>query len=155
VTSLLTAAFMTAKSCLFPFNMTLLVIAFLTLFFSISQYIYIVKKFAEGMDPLEVLEKMYIKDLTIHSFLSFLGVTVPIIFAAGYATYIGSSIFFSFFQFMKHESIREMMKSTAASVVLVGLVLLFLSVNNTLGQAYGFMTFIIILLVGLYVYTKN
>jgi hypothetical protein len=155
VTSFVSTAYILAKSCLFPFNATILILSFLTFFFSFSQYIYIVKKFASGLNPVDLLEKMYVKDLSIHTFISFLGVTVPIIVGLTYGFSIGANIFFSFFQLVKQPNVLDMLKKSCGSVVMVGLTLLLLHVKKDLGPTYFSMTFFIIILVGLYVLTKK
>ena len=107
------------------------------------------------MKPLELLENMFVKKLSIRTFGSFLGITVPILFGVTYGAIIGSKLFFSFFQLIKRPEVSEMLKNTAASVVLVGLMLLLFHVKGVLGNTYLFMTIIIIILMGFYISTKT
>ena len=157
ITSLLTTAYVLAKSCLFPTNgsMTIMVISFLTFFFSLSQYVYIIQKITSGTNVFNLVEKMYVKEFSIRTLFSFLGITVPIVFGLGYGSYIGFKLFFSFFKLLKEPGVSEVIKNTAGSVVLVGLMLLLLHVKQILGKTYSVMTFFIIILVGIYVLTKK
>lgn len=155
LTCLLSTAYILCKSCLFPYNATILLISFFTFFFSISQYIFIIKNLTKKMKPLELLENMFVKKLSIRTFGSFLGITVPILFGVTYGAIIGSKLFFSFFQLIKRPEVSEMLKNTAASVVLVGLMLLLFHVKGVLGNTYLFMTIIIIILMGFYISTKT
>jgi len=156
IVTLLTTAFILAKSCLFPINTTVLIISFLTFFFSLSQYVYIIKQLAKTKsNPFDLVEQMYLKDFNVRTLFSFLGISVPILFGLGYGSYIGFNLFFSFFQLLKRPEISEMLKNTTASVVIVGLLLLLLRVRETLGRTYAIMTFFIIILVGIYVIFKN
>jgi hypothetical protein len=155
ITSLLTTGYTLCKSCLFPFNNTILIVAFLTFFFSVSQYVYIIKKLVSGTNVFDLMERMYVKDFSIRTFFSFLGITVPILFGVGYGCYIGFFLFFSFFQLAKHPDVSAIIKRTSASVVLVGLMILLLHVQEILGNTYVMMTFFIIVLVGIYVMSKK
>jgi hypothetical protein len=156
IVTLLTSAYVLGKSCLFPINTTVLVLAFFTFFFSLSQYVYIIKKLAvTKMNPFDLVEKMYAKDFSIRTLFSFLGISVPILFGLGYGSYIGFNLFFSFFRLMKRPEVSELLRNTTASVVMVGLFLLLLHVRSTLGKTYSIMTFFIIILVGIYVIFKK
>lgn len=155
ITALLTTGYVLCKSCLFPVNNTLLIVAFLTFFFSVSQYVYIIKKLVTGTNVFDLMEKMYVKDFSIRTFFSFLGITVPILFGLGYGCYIGFFLFFSFFQLARHPDVSAIIKRTSSSVVLVGLMILLLHVQEVLGNTYVMMTFFIIILVGLYVMSKK
>jgi hypothetical protein len=156
IVTLLTTAFILSKSCLFPINTTVLIIAFLTFFFSLSQYVYIIQKLAKTKsNPFDLVEQMYLKDFNVRTLFSFLGISVPIIFGLGYGSYIGFNLFFSFFKLFSSPNISQMLKNTTASVVIVGLFLLLLRVRETLGRTYAIMTFFIIILVGIYVIFKN
>jgi hypothetical protein len=155
ITALLTTGYILCKSCLFPFNNTILIVAFLTFFFSVSQYVYIIKKLVSGTNVFDLMEKMYVKDFSIRTFFSFLGITVPILFGLGYGCYIGFFLFFSFFQLAQHPDVSAIIKRTSSSVVLVGLMILLLHVQEVLGNTYVMMTFFIIILVGLYVMSKK
>jgi len=155
ITSLLGTAYTLGKSCLFPMNTTVAVIAFLTFFFSVSQYVFIAKSLSKGMNAFDLIEQMYKKDFSIRTLFSFLGITIPILIGLSYGTYIGFNLFFSFFQLLNEPSVTEILKNTSTSVVLVGLMFLILHVKEVLGHTYSVMTFIIILLVGLYVMFKK
>ena len=156
IVTLLTTAFILAKSCLFPINTTVLIISFLTFFFSLSQYVYIIKKLAKTKsNPFDLVEQMYLKDFNVRTLFSFLGISVPILFGLGYGSYIGFNLFFSFFQLFKSPHLSGILKNTTASVVIVGLLLLLIRVRETLGRSYAIMTFFIIILVGIYVIFKN
>jgi hypothetical protein len=155
ITTLVGTCYTLGKTCLFPLNTTIAVIAFLTFFFSITQYIYIGRELSSGVNGFDILEKMYGSNFSIRTLFSFLGFTVPMLFALSYGTYIGFNLFFSFFQLSKEPTVSTMLQSTSMSVVLIALMLLLLHVKEVLGHTYSVMTFIIILLVTLYVIFKK
>jgi len=156
IVTLITSAYVLGKSCLFPLNGTMLFLSFFTFFFSLTQYIYLIKKLAvTKMNPFDLIEKMYVKDFSVRTLFSFLGITLPIMFGLCYGCYIGFFLFFSFFQLIKRPEVTDMLKNTTASVVMVGLLLFLLHVRRTLGKTYSIMTFFIIILVGIYVIFKK
>ena len=156
IVTLITTAYVLGKSCLFPINTTVLIIAFLTFFFSLSQYVYLIKKLAvTKMNPFDLIENMYAKNFSVRTLFSFLGITVPILFGLCYGCYIGFNLFFSAFRLLNIPEVSAMLKNTTASVVIVGLFLLLFHVRQTLGKSYSIMTFFIIILVGIYVIFKK
>jgi hypothetical protein len=152
---LLSTIYILCKTCLFPYNFAVLFISFITLFFSMTQYIVLIKSLMANMDPLSLLEKIYVKEIKLETFASFLGITVPIFFGFVYGGLTAFKLFFHFFQFMNMPNVKAIMQRGSASLVIVGLLLLLFHVKEDLGNMFFFMTIIIVVLVGLYMLTKT
>ena len=155
ITSLISTAYTVGSTVLTPFNATLGIVAFITLFFSLSQYVLIILRLAGGMSPLDLIENIYVKKLDLFTFGSLLGITLPIMMGLMYGIYVGINIFFTFFRFLKIPKVIELLKTTSASIVMVALFLLMMHVKEILGNTYVMMTFAIIVLIGYYVLTKT
>jgi hypothetical protein len=155
ITSLISTAYTVGSTVIFPFNATLGIVAFITLFFSLSQYVLIILRLAGGMSPLDLIENMYVKKLDLFTFGSLLGITLPILMGLMYGIYVGLNIFFTFFRFLEMPKVIELLKTTSASIVMVALFLLMMHVKEILGNTYVMMTFAIIVLIGYYVLTKT
>lgn len=155
MTCLMVTAYVLFSNILFPHNATIMIISFLTFFFSMSQYMVIIMDLAGGKSPLELIETIYSKDFNIMTLGSFMGITVPIICGLSYGMYVGVNLFISFFQFLKLEPVLTMLKNTVPSIVMIGLFMIALNVKKTLGSTYFVITFLIICLIGLYMMTKS
>jgi hypothetical protein len=130
-------------------------LSFFTILFSLSQYTVIIMNLASGMNPLQLLESLYIKEFSFITFLSIIGVTLPILMGLVYSVYLSLKMFITFFQFFKIPSVAERMKGSSADIVLVALFLLLMNVKEMLGDSYVVMTLTLILLIGFYVLTKT
>jgi len=155
ITCLMATGYTVGSTLLFPFNVTLAVLAFITCFFSLGQWILISFQLSGGINPLELLEKLFVSELSVFTFFSILGVTVPILMGILYGLYIGGSIFFTFFEFLKITEVVDRLKSSSASVVMLAFFLLMLNVKEVLGNTYAMMTLMLIVLIGMYVITKT
>ena len=155
ITSLMATAFTTIQMLFSAFNAGIFFLAFLTFFFSLSQYVLIILKLSGGMNVLDLMESLYVKDFNWFTFLSIFGITLPILMGLLYSVYIGTNLFMTFFQFLRIPDVVQRMKSSSASIVLVALFLLLMNVKETLGNSYVVMTLTLIFFIGLYVFTKK
>jgi hypothetical protein len=108
-----------------------------------------------GMSPLQLLESLYVKEFSFITFLSMIGVTLPILMGIVYSVYLSLKMFITFFQFFKIPEVAQRMKGSSAAIVLVALFLLLMNVKEMLGDSYVVMTLTLILLIGFYVLTKT
>ncbi len=152
-TTLLATAYTVFTTLIGSVNMTIGIISFLTLAFSLTSYILIGLRLAQGSNPLEILESMISNPASLTHIFSLFGVVLPILMGIGYSCWVGFTLFTTFFKFVKIDEVVESLKTTSASVVMVALILLMLIVKEILGDTYTVMTFIIIILIGVYVAT--
>lgn len=155
ITSLMATAYTLGSTVLFPFNATLGIVALITLLVSFGQYIIIILNLSKGMNQLDLIEYLYVKKFGILTFFSMIGITLPILMGFFYGMYLGGNIFFTFFQFLKIPDVVQRLKTSSASIVLLALVLFLLHVKDIIGNTYAMMTFMIIVLIGMYVMTKT
>ena len=155
VTCLMTTAFVLFKACIAPYNGIVVFIAILTILSSISKYVFLIRNLMRGLNPFDLLESMYVTEINKSTLLSFLGITIPILFGLLYGSYIGINLFMTFFQFIKRPDVQELFKSSFWSFLMVGFLLLFLHVQKNLGGFYATLTLSIIIFMGISVYFQQ
>jgi hypothetical protein len=153
ITTLLATAYTVIMTLFGAVNMSLGIMAFFTLSFSITSYVLIGTRLAEGMNPLELINSLFSQQFSVSTFFSLFGLTIPIMMGISYAVYIGVMLFFTFFQFLKLKDVIEKLRSSSASIVMMALLLLMMHVKEVLGNSFTMMTFMIILVIGYYVST--
>jgi len=155
ITCLMTTAYVLFKTCIAPYNAIVTLLAIMTILYSISQYVFIIRNLARGMSPLDLIESLFVSDRKLESLYSILGITIPILFGLIYGSYIGVNLFMTFFRFIKRPDIQMLFTSSFWSFLIVGFLLLFLHVQKNLGRFYAAMTLSIIVLMGIVVYFQQ
>jgi len=155
ITCLMSTIYTTGRMVFSAITPGIFFLSFFTILFSLSQYTVIIMNLASGMNPLQLLESLYVKEFSFITFLSIIGVTLPILMGLVYSVYLSLKMFITFFQFFKIPSVAERMKGSSAAIVLVALFLLLMNVKEMLGDSYVVMTLTLILLIGFYVLTKT
>jgi hypothetical protein len=155
ITCLMTTAYVLFKTCIAPYNAIVAILAIMTMLYSISQYVYIIRNLARGTSPLDLLESLFVSDRKLETLYSILGITIPILFGLIYGSYIGVKLFMSFFQFIKRPDVQKLFTSSFWSFLIVGFLLLFLHVQRNLGRFYAAMTLSIIIFMGIAVYFQQ
>jgi len=155
ITCLMTTAYVLFKTIISPYNAVVAILAILTMLYSISQYVFIIRNLARGMSPLDLIDSLFVSDRKLESLYSILGITIPILFGLIYGSYIGVKLFTSFFQFIKRPDVQKLFTSSFWSFLIVGFLLLFLHVQKNLGKFYAAMTLSIIVFMGIAVYFQQ
>lgn len=155
ITCLMTTAYVLFKTIIAPYNAVVAILAILTMLYSISQYVFIIRNLARGMSPLDLIDSLFVSDRKLETLYSILGITIPILFGLIYGSYIGVKLFTSFFQFIKRPDVQMLFKSSFWSFLIVGFLLLFLHVQKNLGRFYAAMTLSIIVIMGIAVYFQQ
>ncbi len=138
-----------------PYNGPVVILAVLTMMASLAQYVAIIKNISKGSDPLDLLDKIFIKDFNKMTVLSVLGVTIPVLFGLIYGIMIGFNLFFSFFKFSKNEEVKQLFKSSVLPLALVALVILFRNVMSHLGGLYASLTVTSAIIIGCVIYYRK
>ncbi len=155
VTCIMATSYILFKTCISPYNGIVTLLAVLTLFFCISQYVYIISQLAKGMSPLDLLSNLFVSERKLETAYSFLGLTLPILFGLLYGIYIGFNLFLSFIQFMKRSDVQEILFASIWAFVIVGFVLFFLHIQKGLGHFYAMITASSIVLMGIVFYFQR
>lgn len=155
ITSLISTTFILGRNILNPpnGNTYIWVFSILTILFSMGSYVSVILLANGTVKPETMFDLNGQGSLAlITMILSIVGVGIPIFSGLGYGLYLGFSIFSSFFQFLRMDHVLQKMKSTAASLVLVALVLLIKHVKSRLGDMFMTITIAIILMVSAFIY---
>ena len=155
ITCLMTTAYVLFKAIIAPYNAVVVILAIMTMLYSISQYVFIIRNLARGMSPLDLIESLFVSDRKLESLYSILGISIPILFGLVYGSYIGVKLFTSFFQFIKRPDVQMLFKSSFWSFLIVGFLLLLLHVQKNLGKFYASMTLSAIVIIGLVIYFQQ
>jgi len=155
ITCLMTTAYVLFKTIIAPYNAVVAILAIMTMLYSISQYVFIIRNLARGMSPLDLIESLFVSDRKLESLYSILGITIPILFGLIYGSYIGVKLFTSFFRFIKRPDVQMLFKSSFWSFLIVGFLLLLLHVQKNLGKFYATMTLSAIVLIGILIYFQQ
>lgn len=155
ITCLMSTIYTTGRMVFSAISPGIFFLSFFTILFSLSQYTVIIMNLVSGMSPLQLLESLYVKEFSFITFLSMIGVTLPILMGIVYSVYLSLKMFITFFQFFKIPEVAQRMKGSSAAIVLVALFLLLMNVKEMLGDSYVVMTLTLILLIGFYVLTKT
>lgn len=155
LTCLMITTFTLGKNILSPpnGNTGIWIFSILTLLFSMGSYVSVILLASGAVKPEEMFDLNGQGSLAlITMLLSIVGVGIPVFSGLGYGIYLGFSIFSSFFQFLRLNLVLQKMKSTAASLVIVALILLIKHVKSRLGDLFMAITIVIILMVAGIIY---
>ena len=155
VTCILTTAYVLLKTCLSPYNGLVVLFAVLTIVSSMSQYVFLIRNIIRGLNPMDLLEKLFVTDFNLTTIMAFMGVTVPIVFGLIYGNMIGIKLFLTFFRFTKYPEVKALMSSSVLPLALVALLLLFKHVMSHLGGTYAAITLSSIIIIGLSIYYQR
>lgn len=155
ITCLMTTAYVLFKTIIAPYNAVVAILAIMTILYSISQYVFIIRNLTRGMSPLDLIDSLFVSDRKLETVLSILGITIPILFGLIYGAYIGVKLFTSFFHFIKRPDVQMLFKSSFWSFLIVGFLLLLLHVQKNLGRFYAAMTLSAIVIIGILIYFQQ
>jgi hypothetical protein len=155
VTCIATTAYVLFKTALSPYNGLVALVAILTILSSIGQYVFILRNIMRGKNPFDLLESMFVTNMNPGVILSFLGVTIPILYGLIYGGYIGVNLFLSLLKFIKRDDVKNLLRSTLLSYVLVMLYLLHFHIKSQLGGLLASVTAAVILFMGGFIYMRK